>query len=75
MVVAQGAEEFHVSGEDPRYLFARMSWFTTAVMASHLPSTFRDKKAYGYPVSGKFKEPIGRAQHLGVLKVLKKSCF
>ena len=57
------------------YLFVRMSWFTPAVLASHLPSTFMDKESYGYSVSGKFKEPTGRAQHLGALKVLKKLCF
>lgn len=60
---------------DPVYLFVRMPWFTPAVLASHLPSTFRDKESYGYSVSGKFREPIGRAQHLGALKVLKKLFF
>ena len=60
---------------DPVHLLARMSWFTPAVLASHLPSTFMDEESYGYFVSGKFKEPTGRAQHLSALKMLKKLCF
>lgn len=73
-----GAEEFHLSGAHA-CLFAEMSCFIPAVLASHpggAPVNARagphvNSKLSGYPAPGKLEEPMGGAQ---VLKVLQQSC-
>lgn len=76
-----GGRASSVWGE-PRCLFAMMSWFTPAILASHPTSTpvhqegpCMDSELCGYPVPGKLKGPTGRVQPLGLWNVFKKLCL
>ena len=67
----------------PRWLFAMMSWFTPAILASHPVSSpvhpqkrpCMDSKLCVYPVPGRLKKSRGRAQYLGVWKMLRRLCL